>query len=398
MISLMINSKIRARCLWEKRYTMKLTCSILFAAATLAAALPVHAGSVDTVTGKPWGKTSTGQAIWLYTLKNTKGITATITNYGGIVTSLWVPDKYGKLADVVLGYDSFAGYVKNADNPYFGAIAGRYANRIAKGKFSLDGNTYTLAINNPPNHLHGGLIGFDKRVWTASPLKSANGAALTLSYLSKDGEEGYPGNLKVNVTYTLTNDDALRIDYKAVTDKDTVVNLTSHSYFNLDGAGNGNILGTVVRINADGYTPVDSTAIPLGKVAPVAGTPFDFRKPTPIGKRINEVNEQLKYGSGYDHNWALNGTGLRLAATAYSPVSGREFALYTTQPGMQMYTGNFLDGKAVGTGGKPYKYRYGFAMETQHYPDSPNQPGFPSTELKPGEVYRQTTIYKFSNK
>ena len=370
---------------------------VSLAALTLLVGGAVQAAP-DTITQKSWGTAPDGSAVTLYTLTNAHGVQAKITNYGGIVTSLIVPDRQGKRADVVLGYDTLTGYVKNVNNPYFGALIGRYANRIAKGKFTLDSQIYTLATNNGVNSLHGGKIGFDKVVWKAEPVPAANGVGLSLRYLSKDGEEGYPGNLAAHVVYTLTDDNALRMDFTAVTDKDTVVNLTNHSYFNLNGAGSGTILDTRLMLNADRYTPIDPTSIPLGPLSPVAGTPFDFRRPMSIGARINQKNMQLKNGAGYDHNFVLNGNGLRMSARAYSPKSGRILTEYTTEPGVQLYTSNFLDGKNIGKGGKPYAYRSAFCLEAQHFPDSPNHPRFPTTTLKPGQVYHQTTIYQFSSR
>lgn len=348
------------------------------------------------ITRKSFGKAPDGHPISLYTLTNAHGMEARITNYGGIVVSLTAPDRNGKFGDVVLGYSTIDGYIKNS--PYFGALIGRYGNRIAKGRFTLDGKTYKLAVNNGPNSLHGGKKGFDKVVWQAQEMHPKNGVGLALHYLSKDGEEGYPGNLSVDVLYTLTNNNELRIDYKATTDKDTVLNLTNHSYFNLAGQGNGDVLGHLMMINADKFTPIDKTSIPLGDLKPVQGTPFDFRKPTAIGARIHEQDQQLKFGTGYDHNFVLNrkGTGLSLAARVYEPKTGRVLETYTTQPGVQFYTGNFLDGTIKGKGGKVYKQRYAFCLETQHYPDSPNRPDFPTTTLKPGQTYKQTTVYKFS--
>jgi len=342
----------------------------------------------------PFGAAPDGQAVDLYTLRNDKGAEARIMTYGGILLSLKVPDRAGQLGDVVLGYDKLDDYVKNS--PYFGAMIGRYGNRIGGAKFTLDGATCTLAANNGPNCLHGGLKGFDKRVWSAVPRESPDGPQLVLSYLSPDGEEGFPGNLQVTATYTLTRDNALRLEYKATTDKDTVVNLTQHSYFNL--AGKGDILGHVVMIAADHYTPVDSTLIPAGELAPVEGTPFDFRTPTAIGARIQQDNEQLKFGGGYDHNWVINKKAGKLAlmARVTEPESGRVLEVWSTEPGLQFYSGNFLDGTITGKGGWVYQRRAAFCMEPQHYPDSPNKPQFPSVELQPGQVYRNTIIFKFS--
>lgn len=341
-----------------------------------------------------FGKMPDGRVVDLYTLTNTRGMRVEITNYGARIVSIVSPDRRGKMADIVLGFDNLAGYLGN--DPYFGATVGRYANRIAKGRFTLDGVEYHLPINNGPNSLHGGLVGFDKKVWPAREI-SQQPPKLELTYLSKNGEEGYPGDLHVKVVYTLENDDALRIDYTATTNKDTVINLTNHSYFNLSGAGSGSILNEIMTINADRFTPTDSTQIPTGEIRSVRGTPFDFLKPTPIGKRINENNPQLKYGDGYDINWIINrkGPGLVFAARVMDPASGRVVAAYTTQPGIQIYTANHLDGSIHGRGGA-YDFRFAFTLETQHYPDSPNHPNFPTTELKPGQTYRETTIYKFS--
>jgi len=364
------------------------------AALTLAACAPSKpTGVAAKMTKQSFGKTPAGEEVALYTLTNSKGITATITTYGGIVVSLQVPDQAGKLADVVLGFDTLDGYLKG--HPYFGAIIGRYGNRIAKGRFTLDGVTHKLAQNNGENHLHGGLKGFDKVVWAA---REASERSLELSYLSKDGEEGYPGNLSVTVTYTLTEDNELRIDYAATTDKPTVVNLTNHSYFNLAGQGEGDILRHQVTINAERFTPVDAGLIPTGELRSVDGTPFDFRVPRAIGQGIDAADEQIKLGKGYDHNFVLRwaaGT-LRLAARVFEPGSGRIMEVLTTEPGLQFYTGNFLDGTITGKGGKVYHHRYGFCLETQHYPDSPNQPAFPSVVLRPGQRYQTTTVYKFS--
>jgi aldose 1-epimerase len=346
-----------------------------------------------------FGKTADGVVVDIYTLTNAAGAEVKIMTYGAIVVSLKVADRNGKFDDVVLGYDNLDGYLKN-NGPYMGAIIGRYANRIAKGKFSLNGKDYHLAVNNGENHLHGGLKGFDKVVWTAKPLRVANGAALKLTYLSKDGEEGYPGNLTATVIYTLTNANELRIDYSATTDKRTVVNLTSHSYFNLAGQGNGDILKHQLFINASRFTPADAGSIPTGELRAVRGTPFDFTRPAEIGARIDQDDQQLKFGNGYDHNFVLNkqGKDLTLAARAYEAASGRLMQVYTTEPGMQLYAGNFLDGTITGKDGKVYKRRYGFCLEAQYFPDSPNKPKFPSVVLAPGQRYAQTTIYRFSTK
>ena len=350
------------------------------------------------VTKRSFGKTDAGENVDLYTLRNTHGVEATITNYGGIVVSLKVPDRNGKFDDVVLGFNDLDSYLK--PGPYFGALIGRYGNRIAKGRFTLNGVEYKLAVNNGENHLHGGIKGFDKVVWTGAEMKTRLGPALALTYVSKDGEEGYPGNLTTRVVYTLTNNNELKIEYSATTDKDTVTNLTHHSYFNLAGEGNGDILNTRVTINANRFVPTDAGSIPLGDLRKVSGTPFDFLTAHAIGERINQDDEQLKFGSGYDHTWVINGRPgvMRLAATAYEPASGRVMQVWTTEPGVQFYTGNFLDGTLTGKSGKPYPRRSGFCFETQHYPDSPNQPSFPTTTLKKGATYRSTTIYKFSSR
>jgi aldose 1-epimerase len=332
-----------------------------------------------------------GQHVDIFTLRNANGIEVKATNYGGIITSIVVPDRNGRPGDIVLGFDDLQSYVK--DSPYFGAVVGRYGNRIAKGRFTLDGHTYTLAVNNGPNHLHGGLKGFDKVIWNAEPLPGATG--LVLSRRSPDGEEGYPGNLDVRVTYRLTDDNRLVIDYHASTDKATPVNVTQHSYFNL--AGEGDVLGHELTIDADRYTPVDANLIPTGELAPVDGTPFDFRKSTAIGARIDQPNQQLKNAGGYDHNWVLNrkGTGLQLAARVVEPKTGRTLEVSTTQPGLQFYSGNFLDGTLKGKGGRVYQKHAGLCLETQHFPDSPNHPGFPSTIVRPGEQYDTQTVFRF---
>lgn len=349
----------------------------------------------DTVTHEPFGKTPAGVAVDLYTLRNRHGMEARISTYGGIITTLTAPDRNGHYADVVLGYDTLAGYEKGSS--YFGALIGRYGNRIAKGRFMLDGVSYELATNNGPNSLHGGVVGFDKVVWkvTSAGVKE-QGAQLALSYTSKDGEEGYPGTLKVDAVYTLTDDDSLRLEFTAVTDKDTPVNLTQHSYFNL--RGHGDILGEQLQIPAGRFTPVDATLIPTGVLQPVAGTPFDFRQPTAIGARIGTADPQLKNGQGYDHNFVLDKRPgvLGVVATVYDPDTGRVLEVSSTEPGVQFYSGNFLDGKSVGKGGWAYERHAGLALEPQHFPDSPNHSNFPSVILKPGQTYRSTIIYKFT--
>jgi aldose 1-epimerase len=347
----------------------------------------------DTFKQEAFGKTPDGTAVYLYTLRNTQGTEVKIANYGGIVVSISVPDKDGKIGDVVLGFDRLEDYLKG--HPYFGAIVGRYGNRIAKGRFALGGKTYSLVTNNNENHLHGGLKGFDKVVWKAEPFTSVEGAGLKLHYLSKDGEEGYPGNLKVAVIYTLTHRNELRIEYAASTDKPTVVNLTNHSYFNL--AGTGTILDHELVIDAAKFVPVGKGLIPTGQLQSVKGTPMDFTISEKIGARIDQDFEQLKTGGGYDHCYVLNNPGTRnLAAKAFCASSGRLLELFTTEPAVQLYTGNFLDGTLEGKGGQIYARRSGFCLETEHYPDSPNQPAFPSVVLNPGQKYSTTTIYRFS--
>ncbi|MDF2440500.1 MAG: aldose 1-epimerase [Abditibacteriota bacterium] len=346
------------------------------------------------ITKSSFGRTASGQNVDLYTLTNSNGAQAKITNYGGIVVSLMVPDQRGLMGDVVLGFDTLNEYVKS--NPYFGALIGRFGNRIAKGRFTLNGKTYKLATNNGPNHLHGGAVGFDKKVWKALPVRRNNGVALELRLFSPNGEEGYPGNLNTRVLYTLTNRNELRIDYSAVSDQATVINLTHHTYFNLSGHGNGTILNHRLMINANRFTPTDATSIPTGELRSVAGTPFDFRRMTAIGARINANDQQIKFGQGYDHNYVINGRRgtLRLASRVEEPVSGRIMTVHTTEPGMQLYTGNFLS-NVKGKGGKTYVRRGAFCLETQNFPDAPNKLNFPSSVLRPGQVYRQTTVYRF---
>ena len=348
---------------------------------------------MNAITKQPWGQGHSGEPVDLFTLRNAKGTEAAITTYGGRLVTLKTADRHGQFADVVLGFDNLSGYL--GKNPYFGALVGRYANRIANGKFELDGKTFQLARNNGENALHGGIVGFDKVVWKAS---EGSDGSVDLTYVSADGEEGYPGKLTAKVTYKLTDENELKLDYEATTDKDTVLNLTNHSYFDLSGQAAGKILDHLVQINADRFTPVNEHLIPTGELKPVTGTPFDFTQATPAGKRIDDDNEQLKLALGYDHNFVLNRTGneLSMAARVVEPTSGRVLEVLTTQPGMQFYTGNHLDGTVKGKGGVVYGFRYGFCVETQHFPDSPNQPAFPSTELKPGEQYRQTTVFRFS--
>ncbi len=345
-----------------------------------------------------FGKIQDGQTVDLYVLTNKQGMSAAITNFGATLVSLKVPDRDGKIGDVVLGYDNPADY--ETGKAYFGGTIGRYGNRIAHGKFTLDGVSYSVPTNDGENSLHGGVRGFNKRVWTAKEVSSSAGESLELTYLSKDGEEGYPGNLKVKVVYTvLADQNALKIEYTATTDKATVTNLTNHSYFNLAGQGNGDILQHQLTLFASQFTPVDATLIPTGKLEGVRGTPFDFLQATAIGARINQDDQQLKFGKGYDHNWVLDKSSegaLSLAARAYDAQSGRILEVSTTEPGVQFYSGNFLDGSVHGKDGKVYGYRSAFCLETQHFPDSPNHANFPSTVLKPGQTLRSTSVYKFT--
>jgi aldose 1-epimerase len=352
------------------------------------------------ITRASFGKTADGQNVDIYTLTNKRGVEVKIANFGGIITSLKVPDRTGKSDDIVLGFDNLDGYLKG--HPYFGALIGRYGNRIAKGRFTLNRHEYKLAVNNGENHLHGGIKGFDKVVWTAQSARIRDGVALKLSYISKDGEEGYPGTLRVHVVYSLMNTNELKISYSATTDKDTVINLTSHSYFNLAGQGNGDILNHDLFINAARFTPTDAGSIPTGELKSVTGTPFDFQNPAmqKIGARINNDDQQLKFGNGYDHNFVLNGRigKLHQAAVAYDSTSGRLMEIWTTEPGVQFYSGNFLDGTLTGKEGKVYQRRYGFCLETQHFPDSPNQSSFPTTVLRKGEFYHSLTVHKFKTR
>jgi len=347
------------------------------------------------LTKAPFERMPDGQVVDLISLRSPSGVEMTVLSYGGTIVSLKTPDRSGALDDIVLGFDDLGSYREKS--PYFGCLIGRYGNRIAKGKFMLDGAPYTLATNNGVNHLHGGIKGWDKVVWGAEPFQHATGVGVVLTYTSKDGEEGYPGTVKATVTYTLTDMGQLIVDYKATTDKATVINLTQHSYFNLAGGKTNDILGHALMLNAAQYTPVDDTLIPTGEIAPVEGTPFDFRTSTAIGARINAAHQQITYGKGYDHNFVLTrtGPGLVEAARVVEPVTGRTMTITTTEPGIQFYSGNFLDGTLTGKGGRTYPHRAGFCLETQHYPDSPNQPKFPPTVLRPGEEYKSQTVFTF---
>jgi len=365
---------------------------LLASVGAVATAEQAAAAPGGSVTREAWGTTKEGQ-VYRYTLTNGR-MRVRILNYGGIIQSLEVPDRHDRVANVVLGFDSVAGYVAHPE-PYFGALIGRYANRIANGRFTLDGVEYQLPINNAPNSLHGGKVGFDKHLWATTPFRHGDDVGLVMTLISRNGDQNYPGTLAATVTYTVDRRGGIRIDYRATTDKATVVNLTNHSYWNLRGEGTGAIYGHRLYLNADRYTPVNSTLIPTGRLAPVAGTPLDFTRPTAIGDRIRDDDRQLIYGRGYDHNWVLDreGDGLLLAARLSEPDSGRTLSVYTTEPGIQFYSGNFLDGTLYGTSGHAYRQGDGLALETQHFPDSPNHPNFPSTVLRPGEVYRTTTVF-----
>jgi len=384
----------------RKQFMGAIGAAVILLAATAAKPDP-NKGADSKMQKQDFGKLSDGQSADLYTLTNKLGMEVTVTNFGAAVVSLKVPDKAGKSGDVVLGNNTASEY--ETGKGYFGAIVGRYGNRIAHGQFTLDGKTYTLAKNNGENSLHGGTVGFSGRLWSATDVSSAAGQTLQLTYVSKDGEEGYPGNLTIHVTYSVpASENALKIEYSATTDKDTVLNPTNHSYFNLAGQGNGDNLKHEVVIHASRFTPVDSTLIPTGELKTVAGTPFDFTKQTAIGARIDANDEQLKFGKGYDHNWVLDkkagSTGPSLAVEVYEPTSGRVMNVLTTEPGVQFYTGNFLDGTVKGKEGKVYGHRSALCLETQHFPDSPNHKEFPSTELKPGQKFHSITIYKFSTR
>jgi aldose 1-epimerase len=362
----------------------------------LTMSLLASSGKERQIKKETFGTTPEGKPVDLYILTNAHGLEVRVINLGGIITSLRVPDKNGKLDDIVLGFDNLDGYLEN--KPYFGAIIGRYANRIANGKFTLDGHEYTLAKNNGSNSLHGGLKGFNKVIWQAEPFRNHQGMGVTLSYTSKDGEEGYPGNLRVKVTYTLTEKNELAIDYEATTDKATPVNLTQHTYFNLAGEGSGDVLAHELRLNADRFTPIDKNLIPTGEIRSVKGTPLDFTQPATIGARINDPYDQLVIAHGYDHNFVVTGKddSLQFAARVREPKSGRVLEAYTTEPGIQLYSANFLDGSVIGKHGHAYKQREAFCLETQHFPDSPNHPDFPSTILRPGNTFHSRTVFKFS--
>lgn len=362
---------------------------------TLSIQAKKHSGSI---TKQFFGQTPDGQPVYLYTLTNKNGMQASIMTYGGIMITLKVPDQYGNLDDIILGYPTLEDYIRTGNKHYFGALIGRYANRIANGRFTLDGITYQLSVNEGSNTLHGGQQGFNKRIWEAEEVYLDGAVGLALSYLSKNGEEGFPGNLSVKIIYSLTDNNELRIDYAATTDTKTVVNLSQHNYYNLAGADKGNILEHIVTLHTDRYTPVKPDLIPTGQVQDVAGTPLDFRKPMTIGSRIDSSDPQMRFANGYDFNYVLNNNGhsMLLAASVHEPKSGRTMDVYTTQPAIQFYSGNHLDGSDIGKAGIAYQRHAGFSLETQHYPDSPNHPNFPSTELLPGQLYRETSIFKFS--
>lgn len=385
--------------MWRKSVCSR-GLAVLMGVSMMAGA--AHAEAANTalsVQKQPFGELSDGTTVYEYTLTNRHGMTVDIITYGATVQSIVVPDKNGELEDVALGFDTLQAYVDNS--PYFGATIGRYANRIAGGQFQIDGETYQIPTNNGPNSLHGGTVGFDSRVWAAHAIRGSGWVGVELAYFSPDGEMGFPGNLAVTVRYTLNNDNELRIHYSAISDETTVLNLTNHTYFNLSGAGEGTVLDAQLMINADRYTPINETLIPTGELAPVKGTPMDFTQPTAIGARIHADNQQLAYAEpkqgGYDFNWVLNNNDdlAALDVRVLDPASGRVVEMYTTQPGVQLYTSNFLDGTLPGKNGQTYAHWGAFTLEAQHFPDTPNQPDFPSTKLKPGELYTATTIYKF---
>ncbi|MCP4456264.1 MAG: galactose mutarotase [Planctomycetes bacterium] len=372
--------------------------SLVCVTLTLGSCTTEKKGSTMGIARSDFGKTPAGEQVDLYTLTNANGLECRIITWGGTCVSLKVPDRNGTLGDIMLGHDTLEGYLSHDTCPYFGALIGRYGNRIGKGKFSIDGTEYTLATNNNDiNHLHGGVVGFDQKIWAAQTTEGDKEVSLTLTYTSPDGEEGYPGTLRAKVVYSLTNANELRMDYEATTDKATVCNLTNHSYYNLTGATR-DILGHELTLNADNTTPVDDGLIPTGELAPVAGTPFDFTSSKPVGKDIDANDIQIGYGLGYDHNWVLNkeGVELSLAAEVFEPTTGRVMTIHTTEPAIQFYTGNFLDGTITGKGGKVYEQRHGLCLETQHSPDSPNKPDWPTAILRPGEVYKTTTVHTFS--
>jgi aldose 1-epimerase len=373
--------------------------AFVYAAAFALLLSPGHLNSQKlSIEISKYGTLSTGEEVQLFVLKNSKGMEVGILNYGGIITNLLVPDREGQFQDVVLGFENLSDY--ETRNPYFGALVGRYANRIAEGKFSLDGEEFKLVQNNGSNHIHGGTKGFDKVIWDAKPIEYADRVSLELTYTSKDMEEGYPGNLDCVVTYSLKENNELQVTYQATTNRKTIVNLTQHSYFNLSGDFSRPILDHELIIVADEFVPVDEILIPTGEYAPVAGTPFDFNKPKMIGRDIEDAHEQIRIGSGYDHSWVLKDydSKIQLVSSVYHPETGRVLEGFTTEPGMQLYTGNFLDGTLPAKGGGTYARRTGFCLETQHHPDSPNQPEFPSVTLEPGQTYRSETLFKFSTK